>query len=162
MIMAEMEDAGTRKRIVVRPTHSLSARATLALYLVVCAVTLAVNVGFYFSGAWLVIPFSGLELAVFGAALWVVWNASKRVEIITIDDDHVHVVQQRRRATLCKTFQRYWAKVILSRDRRDGYPSRLFIRSHGQTVELGAFLTNEEREELSNNLSNSINNQRGV
>ncbi|OOZ46379.1 DUF2244 domain-containing protein [Solemya velum gill symbiont] len=53
-------------------------------------------------------------------------------------------------------FPTYWVKVILDFDSSGWYASRLYLRSHGKLLEIGACLNEEERQELTQHLRNRI------
>ena len=108
---------------------------------------LIVGVGFLLAGAWLVLPFAGLELAVVGAVLYRVARHHDDHERIVVDRDWLTIVRRRRGHERHDQFQRYWAKVSLER-RRGWYPSRLLVGSHGRWVEIGADVSEEERRVL--------------
>ena len=80
-------------------------------------------------------------------ALGVAWRAGDRSERITLDESSLEVqsLPGRRSAR----FQTYWVRVQL-RGGKGG--ARLWLTSHGQELEIGAFLADEERAELSRKL----------
>ena len=80
-------------------------------------------------------------------ALGVAWRAGDRSERITLDESSLEVqsLPGRRSAR----FQTYWVRVQL---RNGKGRARLLLTSHGQELEIGAFLADEERAELSRKL----------
>lgn len=108
---------------------------------------LIVSVCFWLAGAWLVLPFAGLELVVVGAALYRLVRHRDDHERVAIDRDRITIVRRRGGHERHDQFQRYWVKVNLER-RRGWYPSRLLVGSHGCWVEVGADVNEEERELL--------------
>jgi uncharacterized membrane protein len=50
-------------------------------------------------------------------------------------------------------FQRAWARILLLRDPSGWYPSRLLLRSHGRSIEIGPWLVEDERLELAEELT---------
>ena len=80
-------------------------------------------------------------------ALGVAWRAGDRSERITLDRASLEVrfLPGRRRMR----FQSYWVRVRLAPGNRH---HRLLLRSHGRELEIGAFLSDEERAELSKKL----------
>jgi len=43
-------------------------------------------------------------------------------------------------------YQRSWAKIFIKTPEHRGHPKRIFIRSHGKELELGAFLNKQDKE----------------
>lgn len=149
VVVAELNPLTEDARFIIRPTLSLSPRAMLLFYLLVCAFTLVINIGFILAGAWLVLPFAGLELLALGLAQWFVLKLAEQTEVITIKGDDIHVFYKDHKVSKEWQFHRYWTRVVLSRDIKSWYPNKLFIRSHGRSVEIGSCLTDQERETLS-------------
>jgi uncharacterized membrane protein len=91
--------------------------------------------------------FALVEAAAVAVALSVAWRAGDRSERITLDAASLEVrsLPARRSAR----FQTYWVRVLLKPG--DGR-RQLLLSSHGRELEIGAFLTDEERVELSRKL----------
>ena len=140
-------EAGEGLRVLVRPNRSLSRRAMAVLFAGIAAVVITIGVGFSLVGAWLVLPFAGLEVAVVGAVLYLLFRGADDHDLIVIHHNRVTVVRRRGGREKREEFQRYWVKVQLQRG-RSWYPSRLTIGSHGRFVVIGADISEEERREL--------------
>lgn len=96
----------------------------------------------------MMLPFAGLEMLVLGLALYQCALRGCWQEVITIQGQQVRVAVGRDRPERSCIFERSWAKVILDRSAIWGHPSRLWIRSHGRQVEVGACLVDAERQRL--------------
>ncbi|TDJ48448.1 MAG: DUF2244 domain-containing protein [Gammaproteobacteria bacterium] len=57
-------------------------------------------------------------------------------------------------------FSRYWTQVRLVRPKVTYWPSRLLLRSKGRSIEIGSFLTDDERDGLKCRLSAVIESDR--
>ena len=139
---------GSRRMFVVRPNQSMSVRGMLAVYSGLAAVIVSIGVTCLAIGLPLVLPFSGAELFVLGAAFYLTARRGEVREVITVSADAVAVESGNRGPETRAEFQRYWAGVVLERPRYGWYPSRLLIRSHGRQVEVGKFLNEQERRGL--------------
>jgi len=144
----------------IRPNRSLTRGGMVVFFLVVCLVTILISLRFVLLGAWVVMPFAFLEMMVLGGGFYAFEKATAYRELITLRGDELLVRREARNGNQAWTFQPYWAQVILQRDNRSWYPSRLFIRSHGNQVEVGSCLTEEEREELYGDLKRSLLHRR--
>ena len=51
-----------------------------------------------------------------------------------------------------QSFQRAWATMVHEHPRINGHPSRLLIRSHGRSLEIGACLDESEKAYLAREL----------
>lgn len=152
MVAAEC-DAGTADCcVVIRPNCSLTWRAVLVVFGGISLVSIAIALGFLLLGYWLILPFAGLELVALGAALYIAARKAAVREVISIRGSEVAVQKGRRRPEQTHTFPRGWVLIELLRPLRRGYPTRLFIRSHGREVEIGGCLVEAERCRLAEDL----------
>lgn len=143
-------------RFVLRPNSSLSWRGNQVFFLVMCLISFAIAGIFAAAGYWVVLPFAGLEMAVLGAALYLCADQAARCEVVAIDGDQVRVIKGKERPEQTFVFNRHWARVVLSRPAAPGRAGRLSIRSHGQEVEVGAFLNGEEKTQLASALQRAM------
>lgn len=131
----------------LKPNRTLSRRGLRRL-IVVMAVLAMTTAGL---GAWQGNVFAPLfalvESVAVACALSVAWRAGDRSERITIDASslEVQLLPGRRRAQ----FQSYWVRVRMQPD-HDRH--RLLLSSHGREMEIGVFLAEQERVELSKKL----------
>jgi uncharacterized membrane protein len=153
-------DTGEGLQVVVRPNRTLTLRGMAVLFAGLTLVVLTIGVGFTLAGAWPVLPFAGLELAVVGAVLYRLFRHADDHDRIMIDRERVTVIRQRGRCEWRDEFQRYWTKATLER-RRGWYPSQLKVGSHGRFVVIAADVNEKEREALSTTLNNIISQKKG-
>ncbi len=122
----------------------------LFLLLLVC--TIAVVSYFTLQGAWLVLPFAGLEMLVLAIGIYVSsrWSATR--EVLRLDAKELVILRGRGELKQVARMSRYWTRISLLRDNENWYPSRLLLACHGRWVEIAAFLVEHERDELAVNL----------
>lgn len=130
-------------QITVRPNNSLSSLNSLKLLIVLAILALVVALGFVHIGAWLVLPFAGLELLAFACAFHYLTLHADDFEMITVAGDKVVIEKRAYRENSKAEFQRYWTRVSLRK--QDNGVSALFIGSHGKEVEFGRGYINEEQ-----------------
>ncbi len=150
----------------LRPNSSLTPRACAWFYGSLFALSLTIALGFAALGFWPVLPFAGLELALlWWAVSWVNRRAAAR-EFIRVDECSVTVEKWSPRSGRNEgdrrawSFQRPWTRVELQAGQPAHWPSRLVFRSRGQTVEVGAFLTDGERQGLWSRLAELLGGTR--
>ena len=131
------------KQITVRPNNSLSQLNSVKLLVALATLALVVALAFVHVGAWLVLPFAGLELLAFAYAFYLLSLHADDFETITFVNDKVVIEQHVYKANVTSEFNRYWAQVNL-RKQASGV-SALFIGSHGKEVEFGRGYINEEQ-----------------
>jgi uncharacterized membrane protein len=143
------------RSIELCPNCALSPRRARLFFLSVAAPALLFAGLFASRGFWPVLPFAGLELAVLGWALWASLLRRHLQQRLAITDAQVSVTSRDASGERQMVFSRHWARVTL-RGPRGWLPSRLYIESHGRACELGAFLTDAQRQALFVRLSRLI------
>ena len=146
MFATRIED-GSIRRIIIRPNRSLTWEQTKIVYFCIASYSLAIAGAFAIMGFWPVLPFAGGEVAVLGVAFYVNALAGTSVQVVTVGGDIVKVEKERPGPRCEWRFHRAWARVDI--DWSSGArSSRLVVRSHGNEVVLGEFLTEAERAQL--------------
>ena len=146
MFATRIED-GSIRRIIIRPNRSLTWEQTKIVYFCIAFYSLAIAGVFAVMGFWPVLPFAGGEVAVLGVAFYVNALAGTSVQVVTVGGDIVKVEKERPGPRCEWRFHRAWARVDI--DWSSGTrSSRLVVRSHGNEVVLGEFLTEAERAQL--------------
>jgi len=145
-VLEEQDPDGCR--FVIRPNCALSWRRTKHLIWLFAACFAAVGGGFVAIGAWLVLPFAGLELVVLATGFYLSALAGHRREVIEISGPVLRVMRGGHRLAEVARFPSNWTQVVLRRDPRGWYPSRLLLRCHGRCLRVAAMVVEDEREEL--------------
>ncbi len=141
--------------VVARPNSSLSAKGRVYAVVIIAAISLAVALGFSLIGAWLVLPFAGIELLAIGYAFYYIHCHSQDYESIVIEGDQISVEKKSYKAVSKMVFNRYWAKVLL-RLTPNG-DQMLSLRSHGKEIDFGrSYMTNDQRLELAKQLKERV------
>lgn len=135
-------------RFTLKPNCSLSWRWVRRLVGGLACCILGVGAYWVSLGAWLVLPFTGLELLVLGLGFYLSSVAGHRREVIEIVGDDLRILRGGRRLEEVTRLSRYWARATLSHDPSGWYPSRLVLRCHGRRIEIAARLVEAEREDL--------------
>lgn len=147
MIVLRPTAAGQPRVLWLRPNRALDKRGLRRLIVGLAAMALATASLGAWQGNVFAPVFALAEAFVVGFALGAAWKAGGRGERITVGPDtlEVRAVPGRR----IVRFQTYWVRVgLASGDGRQ----RLLLRSHGNQLEIGAFLGEEERVEASRKL----------
>ncbi len=148
--------------IIARPNNSLSPDDSIKLLAAMASVAFLIAIGFASIGAWLVLPFAGLEILAFAYAFYTIYLHADDFESITIEEDRVVVEKRNYKESTKTVFQRYWAQVnvrdVLAIKGSNG-KSALFISSHGNEVEFGRnFISDEQRTLLARDLRQKLKN----
>ena len=140
---------------VLFPHRSLPSRNFHMLMGLLGLVSLAAGVGFVAVGAWPVIGFFGLDVALVYLAFRLNYRTARQSETIRLADDvfsveRVSVRGERRNWR----FQPFWVKVIL--EERPDTSNRLLVASHGRSLVIGDFVPPAVRRELAATLRDAL------
>ena len=84
MVLTEIDDRTNTGVIVLRPNNSWSWRANVAFLSIFMGVSLTIAIGFLFAGAWVIMPYSILEITVVAACIHYCVKQCSRQEVITV------------------------------------------------------------------------------
>lgn len=136
----------TDYKVIVRPHCALSPRGMMVVVAITAAFSLLIGLGFSFAGAWLVLPFAGLEVLAIAYAFYYIHCHAGDYESITIEGDNLAIEKHDYQHDYRTVFNRYWARVLV-RELPCGDHS-LFLRSHGKEVEFGRHFMNDDQRLL--------------
>jgi uncharacterized membrane protein len=140
---------------VLTPHRSLGPKGFMVLMAAVCIVSFATGLFFFLLGAWPVIGFMGLDVALIYVAFQLNFRALKLYETVDLTQDALTVT---RVAPSGKSqswrFNPYWVRLNL--EPRLGRSSELSLASHGKRLVFASFLSDAERENFASALSSAL------
>ena len=113
-----------------------------------------VAIGFAAAGAWLILPFAGVEIAGLGIAAWWTVRRSGDFERLAFDGDRVVVEIRERGQSRQFEFNRCWVRLV------NGNAGMFALRSHGREVAIGRFCGEESRQELAREVRSRLGGHR--
>ncbi len=133
------------------PRRSLSERGFLILTIGTFVIIALWGGLFLVLGAWPIFGFLGAEWLLFWWLVRTHFRGDRRAERIRLYADRLLLQQIDAKGRVAEsTFEPYWLRVVL-RERGFEEPA-LLLRSHGQAVEIGAFLGAGERRQFAQEL----------
>lgn len=146
MVEVQTASGPQRCRIRLLANRPLTLGQLKFCFLIIALGSLTFAVGFALLGLWVPLPFAGIELALLWWCLRSVWQRnSSLAESIEIGPDRVTVASSRPHFK--RDFLTGWLRIEVRQDRSDWYPRRLLLSCYGDELEVGAFLTDTERNE---------------
>lgn len=137
--------------LVARRNNSLSSSGRFLVFVFVFAVSVGIAVAFAMLGAWLILPFAGLEMLALFLAFREIGRHAGDFERIAIGRDQVQVELCEIGERCNHSFSRHWARVVASRDGR-----YLALRSHGRELAIGRHRNDDQRLELAKELAREL------
>jgi len=148
MVLTEIDDSTNTGVIVHRPNNSWSWRANISFLSVFMGVSLTIACGFVLTGAWVILSFSLLEIAILGACIHHCVRQCSRQEAITVTDYEITIESGIRKPLIQKTFKLTWAKFFVSKPVKPWESPTLSIRSHSEEIKIDSFLNQRDKDDL--------------
>ena len=142
-------------RAELRPHRSATVRTLNVIIVGLLAIFIPTAIAFVTAGAWPVTGFMGFELLLLYGAFRLNWHRGSTVEYVdltqrTLTVERIDHWGQRRVWTL----QPQWTQISVAE--RKGHHGRLELRSRGQSLVIGEFLTLDEQVELAVALKKAV------
>ena len=150
MVKIESNKEKDFHRILIRPNQSISWKSSMVFILVIAFTCLTIGFGFAYVGATLILPFAGLEVLFVGICVYLVLNKTSQQEVITLSKDKLIIEKGAYKIKQVWEYFRLWSYISVERPRHPWYPAHIVVTSKGETVPLGDFLNEQEKEILNN------------
>lgn len=137
------------------PHRSLGPKGFLILMVGLGAVSFLAGLAFAWVGAWPVLGFFGLDVLLVYLAFKASYRSGRLYEQIDVDRERVALKRVHPSGeSEHYDFKAYWARLRreLGSDGRTG----LFLTSHGRRVAFAHFLTEEERQEIADEIDAAL------
>lgn len=156
MVKIAIDEQDQNGHIILRPNLSASWRLNLIIIAVFSTVCFAIALYFLSIGAYLVLPFAGLEVLILFSVTYFFYRDHSHQEVINFTKHQIIIEKGRITPQKNWSCKRAWARTKLIQSNHPWYPSKLGIQSHANFIEIGKFLCEEEREQLSTSLKKII------
>ena len=124
----------------------------LVVYLMLCSLSLAIGVFFWFQGAPVVIGFTALELLVVGCAFVVYARHATDGEWICLQGASLVVERETAGRRERAEFERQWVRV----EPKAGEHSLIELSGRGRKMEVGRFVRPELRQVLAGEIRRAL------
>lgn len=156
MVLTWQNSDRTKATITARGNFSLDADGLVSLLLALAVISLGLAVLLALQGYWPILLIAVVQLALVAWILIRAWARAWVCDVIDISADRITVTQQRHKRKRRVEFDTAWAVVEVEQPEIAWYRPRVQLRSGSQVVELGTFLTSEEKRQLAQYLESAI------
>jgi uncharacterized membrane protein len=132
--------------ITLFPNRSATWEETRLFVAAICGTTLIIGVFWTFIGAWMVLPFSGLEAALVAYLFYRVCQSTYQRQVITCDRHNVIVQFGTHFPKRTWTLERERTRLSVTEPAHELDPLKLVIADTLHNIELGAFLNKDDKE----------------
>ncbi len=156
MVNSKIDDTTHTGHIILTPNASWSWQANLYLLYTLMSVSLVFGIGFAMMGAWVILPYSILELSVLAVCIYICVRKCNRQEVIKVAEHEVTIEKGIRTPTEAFRYHRLWAKFVVKPAKHPWETMSIFIASHGKELELGGFLNRTDKQQLIEDLKRVV------
>lgn len=141
------------------PHRSLSSRGFWILLSAVSLVSFTIGLVFAAAGAWPIMGFFGLDVALFYVAFRMNYRAGRLFEHVQVFEDALLIrrVHPNGRVQSWR-MQPTWLQItaIPSSEEINAPIPEVRLRSHGRSIGIGRFLTDDERQSFADTLGRAV------
>jgi len=156
MVLTSHSPDGSADTIMARGNFSLGAGGLINLLLALTVVTLGLAGLLAWQGFWPVLLIAVIQLAL---VIWILIRAWERAwvsEMIVAGPEWVEVTRQRHKRKRQSRLEAAWAVVQLEPPEVAWYGPKVILRSRSKSIELGQFLTIDEKRQLADHVRRAI------
>ncbi|CAN0204076.1 unnamed protein product [Discosporangium mesarthrocarpum] len=140
---------------ILQPNTSLQPKGFMLLMVAIASVSFVAGMIFMLAGAWPVMGFFGLDVALIYLAFRTNYRWARMYETVRLTSDSLVVERVSPSGKVQRwRFQPYWLRVNI--DQPGSHDSQLVLSSHGKRLRIGAFLAPDERVELAGALKDAL------
>ena len=148
------EKSNSNYLITLSPNSSLTGIYRIIFLASISFICVGIATVFYFFGAYLILPFAGIEIAILLIAFYLSFKWSSRKELIYISQEVVKIEKGIHKAEYLWEEFRTFTSFQIAKDANKSL--RLSFRSKGDDVIVGEFLNEDDKNILINEIRNII------
>jgi uncharacterized membrane protein len=156
MVVTWQNSDETKVRVLARGNFSLGAGGLVNLLLALAIVSLSLAGVLAWQGYWPILLIAVVQLVLVAWILIRTWQRTWVSEVVEICEDSIRVTRQRHRRNRRYELATAWTVVELRQPDIAWYSPRVIMRSGAKQVEVGSFLTSEEKLQLLEQLQRAI------
>ena len=135
--------------LILKRNCSMSPKALAGVFAALSVLVLAIGAGFAAAGAWLILPFAGLEVLLLGAAFLLYARHAADYERIELDAGRLSVEVARAECIERHELDARATTVSVEQD-------RVMLRGREEQLEIGRHLDADRRRELAAELDKRL------
>lgn len=141
--------------ITLTPNQSASWKETKTMITCMVILVMVIALGWTLSGAWIILPFAGLEVGLFAYFMYRVCKQGFAQQIITISDNLVLIESGIQRREVARTYNRNQLSFEVTETERDWHLPDIVVCLDNYRLSIGEFLNQDDRMLLKDALKNA-------
>jgi uncharacterized membrane protein len=150
MVVTQTKPNGTT--ITLSPNRSATWQQTKIVIFVMAFIMLVIALAWTFVGAWIILPFAGLEFGLFALLMYKVSKFTYSRQVINIDNQQVTIAWGLKQLEQTHQIQREDLYVYYWEADEGWHLPRISLSQNRSNVEIGKFLNLEDRQQLKKEL----------
>lgn len=146
MVVCEKTNDGLQIRLL--PNRSATWKQTSRVLIGICGLSILIAIGWAIQGAWMILPFAGLEVALLSYFVYKVSARTYQQEILHFGTERICVEGGSSQPDWNYTFDCADAEFVITNPRHFLSPATVVINSPTHKLRLGDFLNREDIDEL--------------
>ena len=136
------------QRYLLTPNRSMNWKGNVRIWLGLFVLTAVIVTGFSLIGAWMILPFAGLELAALAAGFYYSSRQCQKQEVLVLGLDLIRLEKGMKRKEAEWEMPRQHSRLWQDEARHPFTPPKLHLQFRDQEVSLGHFLNIEDTKTL--------------
>lgn len=139
--------------IIAQPNHSASWQSNKQIIVIIGLISGVIATGFSLLGAWLVLPFAGIEITALGGALYIVCRQSHRRHVLYFDGDKLRVEKGIDHPEQCWQLCRSNTRIHVEQQAHHWDPIKINLyyqppSARAELIPIGDFLNKNDSQRL--------------
>jgi uncharacterized membrane protein len=126
----------------------MSWQGNMRIWMALFVLSALIVTGFTLIGAWVVLPFAGLELAALAAGFYHTSRQCQKQEVLILGQDDIRLEKGIKRKEAEWEMPRQYTRVWQEEARHPFTPPKLHLQFRNEEVSLGGFLNIEDTQAL--------------
>ena len=156
MINTQLNSQQNQGHIVLSPNMSACWQTTKIFLYIVSGFALVIGLMFAALGLWMILPFSGIEIAVLYIVMYRVSRKCHCQEVIHLDGEGVRVEQGMKTPLNVWQLDLFWTRLVVKPSAHPWHPRKVVLRGRHDQIEIGTFLNDDDKELLIRQLQGVI------
>lgn len=150
--MVQLERQDNAVTILLTPNRSITWVQAKWIIAFMIAVVMIIAIAWTFVGAWMILPFAGLEAGLFAYLMYKVTRFTYLKQIVTFTEQEITIEMGIDRQQSAESLPRFGTDIYYSETDRNWHTPKITLHNGRQRVQIGQFLNADDMVLLRNEL----------
>ena len=133
---------------LLTPNRSMSWEGNVRIWMALFALSAVIVIGFSVMGAWVILPFAGIELAALAGAFYYTSRQCQKKEVLLLAPSIIRLEKGTKQKEVEWDFPRQFVRVYQNLAPHPFTPPKLYFRFREDEIPLAHFLNIEDTKRL--------------